>query len=171
MCRLCKPFPPHKKAKKEKTAQKVGYKLRTTKNPWSKEALARNDKVFPPAVLLFSFFTGVLPQLTEFYSAMRKGWRKPRWLWDYVEMWVIRETRVSAEKKEKISEVEREIKNSPFFDLCQPRLWSPQVRESGFRNPWGVFACGIRNPGFWNPEYSSRNPESYWRLKSESKFH
>ena len=24
-----------------------------------------------------------------------------------------------------------------------------------------IFACGIRNPGLWNPEYSSRNPESY----------
>ena len=23
------------------------------------------------------------------------------------------------------------------------------------------FACAIRNPGLWNPEYSSRNPESY----------
>ena len=22
-----------------------------------------------------------------------------------------------------------------------------------------MFACGIRNPGLWNPEYSSRNPE------------
>ena len=23
-----------------------------------------------------------------------------------------------------------------------------------------IFACGILNPGLWNPEYSSRNPES-----------
>ena len=23
-----------------------------------------------------------------------------------------------------------------------------------------IFAYGIRNPGFWNPEFSSRNPES-----------
>ena len=23
-----------------------------------------------------------------------------------------------------------------------------------------IFACKIRNPGLWNPEYSSRNPES-----------
>ena len=23
-----------------------------------------------------------------------------------------------------------------------------------------IFYCGIRNPGFWNPEFSSRNPES-----------
>ena len=28
-----------------------------------------------------------------------------------------------------------------------------------------VFAYGIWNPGFWNPEYSSRNPESQLRLE------
>ena len=28
------------------------------------------------------------------------------------------------------------------------------------------FACGIRYPGLWNPEFSSRNPESRQRLKS-----
>ena len=70
-------------------------------------------------------------------------------------MWMICGTRVSAAKKEKISEVGREIKNSPLFDLCQPRLWSLQVRESGFRNPREVFACGIRNPEtfcLWNPQ-------------------
>ena len=24
-----------------------------------------------------------------------------------------------------------------------------------------IFACEILNPGFWNPEYSSRNPDSH----------
>ena len=24
-----------------------------------------------------------------------------------------------------------------------------------------IFACGIRNPGPWNPEYRCRNPESH----------
>ena len=28
------------------------------------------------------------------------------------------------------------------------------------------FASGIRNPRFWNLEYSSRNPESHSRLES-----
>ena len=47
----------------------------------------------------------------------------------------------------------------------------PPVRESGFRNLrkfWYVnsgvrenFARWIQNPGLWNPEYSSRNLESY----------
>ena len=38
---------------------------------------------------------------------------------------------------------------------------SPNVRESGLRNLWSSqFACGIRNPGLWNSEYSSRNLES-----------
>ena len=31
---------------------------------------------------------------------------------------------------------------------------------------WEIFVYTIRNPGFWNPEYSSRNPESklYWQI-------
>ena len=65
-----------------------------------------------------------------------------RLCWNVGDSW----NKSFSRKKEKISEVGREIKNSPFFDLCQPWQWSPQVRESGFRNPWGVFACGIRNP-------------------------
>ena len=36
---------------------------------------------------------------------------------------------------------------------------------SGIRNPEN-FACGIRNPGLWNPEYSLRNQESHYRLES-----
>ena len=57
---------------------------------------------------------------------------------------------------------------------------SPHLRESGFRE---IFACGIRNPEnlscgiwnprFWNPKYSSRdltnawNPVFYWqRIRS-----
>ena len=27
-----------------------------------------------------------------------------------------------------------------------------------------IFTCGIQNPGLWNLEYSSRNPESHQRL-------
>ena len=30
----------------------------------------------------------------------------------------------------------------------------------GFRNPWKL-CLWIRNPGHWNPKYSSRNPESH----------
>ena len=28
-----------------------------------------------------------------------------------------------------------------------------------------IFACEIRNPGLWNPEYNSRDPESFQRLE------
>ena len=35
--------------------------------------------------------------------------------------------------------------------------------ESGIRE---YFAHGIWNPGLWNPEYSSRNPESHYWLES-----
>ena len=34
---------------------------------------------------------------------------------------------------------------------------SPHLRKSGI---WEFFCCGIRNPGLWNQEFSSRNPES-----------
>ena len=37
------------------------------------------------------------------------------------------------------------------------------TRESGI---WEIFACGIRNPGLWIPEYSSRNPKSHKQLES-----
>ena len=33
------------------------------------------------------------------------------------------------------------------------------------RNPGNFFYCGIWNPGFWNLESSSRNPESHYRLE------
>ena len=46
------------------------------------------------------------------------------------------------------------------FLTFTPFLKSPHVRESGFRNP-RIFARGIRNPGLWNPESSTKNPESY----------
>ena len=37
------------------------------------------------------------------------------------------------------------------------KIDSPNGRE--------IFACGIRNPGLWNSEYSSRNPDIkfYWQ--------
>ena len=47
-----------------------------------------------------------------------------------------------------------------FRDLRMPTN-SPQVRESG-----KIFTRGIRNPGLWNPKYSSKNPESLQRLES-----
>ena len=34
---------------------------------------------------------------------------------------------------------------------------------------WKMFACGIRNPGLWNPEYSSRNPDPTNDCYPESK--
>ena len=34
-----------------------------------------------------------------------------------------------------------------------------------------MFACEIRNPGLWNSEYNSRNPESPNDWNPDSKFH
>ena len=41
---------------------------------------------------------------------------------------------------------------------------SPHGRESGFPNP-GKFCLWNLESGLWNPEYSSRNPESHKRLE------
>ena len=52
---------------------------------------------------------------------------------------------------------------------------SPDVTESAFRNPrmfclWdpesGKICFWFPNPGLWNPEYSSKNPESHRQLQS-----
>ena len=48
---------------------------------------------------------------------------------------------------------------------CIDNNVSTHVKESVFREP-GNFCCGIRYPGLWNPEYSSKNPESYQGLES-----
>ena len=40
--------------------------------------------------------------------------------------------------------------------------------ESGFPE---FFSCGFRNPGLWNPEYSSRDPESTNDWNPESKLY
>ena len=45
-----------------------------------------------------------------------------------------------------------------------------QIFACGIQN-LGKFARGIRNPGFWNLEYSSRNPESRKFWDPESNFH
>ena len=63
--------------------------------------------------------------------------------------------------------------------LCCIRSWTPPGRRSSTSpHVREIFSCGIRNPrGFclwnpeswpqlWNPEYSSRNSESYLRLES-----
>ena len=59
----------------------------------------------------------------------------------------------------------------------------PNVRKSGFRNPWNSCLCNVKSGKFvlwkskswaWNPEYSSGNPESHYPIKDwnpESKFH
>ena len=58
----------------------------------------------------------------------------------------------------------------PFIVSCpKGTSWSRQyVRESVFQIR-DMFACGIRNPRFWNPDHCSRNPTNDWN--PESKFH
>ena len=46
---------------------------------------------------------------------------------------------------------------------CIPESVKFLLVETGKREN---FTCGIRNPGLWNPEYSSRNPKSYLGLES-----
>jgi len=44
---------------------------------------------------------------------------------------------------------------SRYFMQGNPNSWMP-----------AIFACGMGNPGLWNLEYSSRNPESHLRFES-----
>ena len=52
----------------------------------------------------------------------------------------------------------RPHKNStqPLYFPNGSSLIPPHVTESGI---WEKLACGIRNPGLWSPEYSSKNLE------------
>ena len=55
---------------------------------------------------------------------------------------------------------------SPHVRTCKGIWNSDLLVEYGIRD---IFSCGIRNPGFWNPEYSSMNPTNDWN--PVSKFH
>ena len=54
------------------------------------------------------------------------------------------------------------IRNSTNDWNPESKFHSQEIRNPvlGIRNP-GNSSCGIRNSGLWNPEYSSRNPESH----------
>ena len=56
-----------------------------------------------------------------------------------------------------------------FPPVCTVEIYafgSPHVRESVFQNLGDSGIGENRNPGLWNPEYSSRNSESPTRLES-----
>ena len=45
--------------------------------------------------------------------------------------------------------------------LANPNSGIREIFACGIRNPQKKIACVMRNPGLWNTEYSSRNPESH----------
>ena len=51
-------------------------------------------------------------------------------------------------------------------DICKTNVTSLKGNADSGILILEIFASGIRNPGLWNPEYSSRNPESLLRLES-----
>ena len=53
--------------------------------------------------------------------------------------------------------------SSLFCCIIPPTPRKFLLMESGI---WEIFPCGMENPALWNPEYSSRNPESHLRLES-----
>ena len=55
--------------------------------------------------------------------------------------------------------------------IRNPQRGMQNPRLSRIPNPGGYFPYGIRNPDFWNPEYSSRNPESTGTQYLESGIH
>ena len=60
----------------------------------------------------------------------------------------------------------RQYKSRSMCHAYQQAYISPRLGESGIREIYAYGAYGIRNPGLWNPENSSRNPESHQRLVS-----
>ena len=50
--------------------------------------------------------------------------------------------------------------NSFNPNISEP-FWKGWTRMALVSPCKGIFACGIPNPGIWNPEYSSRNLESH----------
>ena len=62
----------------------------------------------------------------------------------------------------------RQYKSRSMCHAYQQAYISPRLGESGIREIYAYGAYGIRNPGLWNPENSSRNPESHQRLVSGS---
>ena len=60
--------------------------------------------------------------------------------------------------KRKLSQTSQKFNAEPFYFPNGSSLISPHITESGI---WEKFACGIRNPGLWSPEYSSKNPECH----------
>ena len=51
-------------------------------------------------------------------------------------------------------------RTTPWREMWIPEYGKFLLVESGI---WEFF---LRNPGLWNPEYNSRNPESHWRVES-----
>ena len=66
-----------------------------------------------------------------------------------------------------IRDTAQEIRNPTNDWNPESKFHSLEIRNPvrGIRNPDNL-SCGIRNSGLWNPEYSSRNPESHERLES-----
>ena len=52
-----------------------------------------------------------------------------------------------------------------FIVLLYHPTYTQEIFAYGIRNLRN-FPCGMENPALWNPEYSSRNPESHLRLES-----
>ena len=52
-----------------------------------------------------------------------------------------------------------------FIVLLYHPTYTQEIFAYGIQNLRNS-SCGMENPGLWNPEYSSRNPESHLRLES-----
>ena len=103
---------------------------------------------------LLAFFDNCLEKVSLWYSL--------RHLWSYVLIWSSTVMTAHRHCCSGTQERHRWDLYSLFIAPCKG-IWSLESGkfwpvESGFRES---FACGTRNPGLWNPEYSSRKPESH----------
>ena len=58
------------------------------------------------------------------------------------------------QNRQSIPRTKKAVRGDLNIRLSEPK----HAMESAFGDP-GNFACGNGNPGLWNPEHSSRNPE------------
>ena len=67
-------------------------------------------------------------------------------------------SRISVRKKKWNQICQITLTVAPCKGIRIPEYGKFLHLESGILE---IFVCGIRNPGPWNPEYRSRNPESH----------
>ena len=139
-------------------------------------ALNTGWRFFVLFLFLFFFFRSMWGNLATFCLWNPESWR---WfcLWN-PKSWVLESGIPPKESGILLTiGIQNPCSTDKYWDPVpqwnpESTAWNPEsktVPDSGIQelfacgipNPGGDLAFGIRNPEFWNPEYSLRNPESH----------